>query len=104
MKEITRIEGWVCGHYPEGARGAVRPDGRGILLHADGSWSGVDCYVPAAVFAWVIAPLLDREWARGRSSGVNTLAAVEPQGAPLCRKHRDCVRGAGHGGKCHDGS
>lgn len=52
------IEGWTCGPYPEGARGAVRQDGRGILLYANGGLSGSDCYVPPAVLAWLVRPML----------------------------------------------
>lgn len=58
MTEPIMIEGWACKLYPEGARGAVRQDGLGVLLHANGGFSGNDCYVPPAVMCWVLAPLL----------------------------------------------
>ncbi len=56
------IDGWVCKLYPENARGAVRQDGRGVLLHANGALSGNDCYVPPAVMHWLVKPLMHAAW------------------------------------------
>lgn len=62
MNEV-RIEGWTCYVSGDSLRCARHGNGGFELqLDKDGGLGGDCCYVPTAVLAWLVAPLLHAAW------------------------------------------